>query len=917
MRLRSLIAGLTAIFVLALIPASALADFGIEPGSVTLTAENRDGTLTQLAGSHPFALTVGFAVNADAEGKSEGGEVRNVIVDLPPGLVGNTTAVATCSRQSFEGQNPQCAPDTQVGYLRAKVSGAGEAFGPIYNLDPPPGVAAQLGFSVLGGITSFQYGSVRTEAGYGIRIAAPSIPIAMTEVNATVWGNPADPGHDPERTCFAPNGSTFEGCPSPAADRAFLTMPTSCLAPPELTVSVDSKLAPGVYSEESGSLLNSADQPTALSGCQSVPFSPSVAASPTTTAGDSPSGLGLNLNLPNENLTNAEEDAVAETEPKKLVLTLPEGITANPASVNGQAVCTFAQYKASACPESSKLGSLVADSPLLDEAIEGSLYLAAPHENPFGTLLALYNIAEAPRHGVVVKQAARIDADPETGQLTTTLDDLPPLPYSGFEVRLREGPRAPLITPQACGTYTARAELYPFSDPETATVKTVPFTISTGAGGAACASSEAELPNAPTFSAGVTQPLAGGFSPLVTRISREDGSQRFGAVNLTLPPGLSAKLAGTETCSEAQIAAAQARSKEGEGALEAASPSCPLGSQIATVDVGVGAGSTPYFVQGKAYLAGPYKGAPLSLAIVTPAIAGPFDLGVVVVRAALHINEENAQVTVASDPIPRILAGIPLAVRSVAVNVDRREFTVNPTSCQPTAVTGALTSLTGATAPLTDRFQVGGCGGLGFKPRLQIAFKGKVRRTAHPRLVATLRPRPGDANVSFAQVKLPKAAFLDQSHIGTVCTRVQFAAGAGNGSQCPAASVYGRAEARTPLLGYPLKGTVFLRSSNNVLPDLAVAFSGPPSQPIHFALAGKTDAVKGALRNTFQTAPDVPVSFFRLELFGGKKGLVELSDGLCQRRSSLVRFRGHNGRTYTTSSKVVAACGSKKGKPRR
>ena len=890
-----------ALLCLALSPAAAHADFGFAPGSTALSAENEDGTLATQAGSHPYALSLSFALKTEG-GKTIGGAMRNLITDLPPGLIANPQAVPTCTRQDFEAQS--CSVGTQIGVLETVLPGVGLAVGPLYNLVPPPGVAAQVGFSTLG-FTLMGSGSVRTEEGYGARVTSLNLPLEASAATARIWGTPADEDHDPERG-VAEAGTLGSSTDAPLIP--FLTLPSACDAPPELTLRADSKLNPGVFASETAPLRDKGGNPQVLTGCEAVPFSPTVKAAPSTQAAESAAGFALHLSLPNKGLLNPKEGAVAETQPEKLVLALPQGMTANPAAAEGQGACTEAQYKATACPASAKLGALTASTPLLAEGLEGSVYLATPHDNPFDSLLAVYVIASAPERGVVVKQAGLIEADPVTGQLTTTIEGLPPVPYSGFELRLREGPRAPLITPQACGTYTATAELYPFSDPEAATVRSAPFKIATGAGGAPCASSEAELPNSPSFEAGSLAPLAGGFSPFITRISRSDGTQRFSSLSVTLPKGLSAKLAGTGQCSETQIAVAEARTAQGQGALELSSPSCPANSQIAAVTAGAGAGQ-PHYVQGRAYLAGPYKGAPLSLAIVTPAVAGPFDLGVVVVRAALQVNEENAQVTVQSDPLPSILHGIPLDLRSASVQVDRQEFTLNPTSCEPTEVRGSLTSLAGQGASIANRFAVGGCAALGFKPALKVAFKGKTTRGSHPKLSATLTPRPGDANVSFAQVRLPKTAFLDQAHIKTVCTRVQFAAEA-----CPAGSIYGSAEAVTPLLDYPLRGTVYLRSSSHTLPDLVVAFRGPDYQPIKFALAGVTDSVNGALRNTFEAAPDVPVSSFRLQLFGGKRGLVVLTSGFCANRGALVRMRAHNGRQLTAHPKVRASC---RGKGRR
>jgi hypothetical protein len=913
---------LSLVLLAALPPALAQADISFAPGTAKVTALNTKGTLATQAGSHPDSFGIEFELNTEPSGHTEGGELRDVIFDLPPGFLGNPETVTPCSRQQFEGNTPRCPGASQVGVARAVVFDLGEVINPIYMIEPQPGFAAQLGFSVFN-FAPQQFASVRTDEGYGLRVATPSLPLEISTVQATVWGTPREPSHDPERVCAEGAGAAVQGCSAgPPPYEPFLTMPTGC-GPFETTLRIDSKQEPKQnpleYISETVPLRDAGGNAAPIVGCDAVPFSPKSVSASGAPTGESPSGLAFGLEQPNQGLLELNEplretEPVTETEAEKMEVTLPQGLSVNPSAANGQGVCRLAQYRAAACPEDAKLGTLLVHTPLLDEAIEGSIYLAAPHENPFDSLLALYIVGGVPKRGIVVKQAGEAHADPVTGQLTSVFDGLPPVPYSSFEVRLREGPRAPLITPQLCGTYTTQVKLYPFSAPGSPLVRTVPFKVTSGAGGGGCAPNEAQLPNTPILEAGVTAPLAAAYSPFVFKLSRPDGSQRFAGLQATLPKGLTARLAGVPYCSEPQIAAATARNREGEGALELTSPSCPTASQIGIVNVAAGAGPSPYYVQGKAYLAGPYKGAPLSVAIVTPAIAGPFDLGAVVVRTALYVDETTAEVRAVSDPLPTILAGIPLDVRSVSLQMNRSSFTLNPTNCEPLAVTGTLTTTTGATALLKNRFQVGGCKGLPFKPKLSIRFKGKSNRRSHPKVIATLSAKRGEANTSFAQVKLPKAAFLDNAHIKTICTRVQFAAEA-----CPPASIYGRAEATTPLLDYPLSGNVYLRSSSHTLPDLVIAFKGPPFQPIKVVLSGRTDAVKGALRNTFETAPDVPVSKFRLELFGGKRGLVVLSGGLCRHRAATVLLRAHSGKEYETRPKVKASCGkgTKQGKRRR
>ncbi len=890
-------------------------EFGFVPDSVEAIALNRDSTIDTQAGSHPYSYTVQFELKTDAEHKSEGGVMRDVVVDAPPGLVGNLNAVPRCPRQSFEVGTPVCLPSTQIGILRVILPlGIGEAVGPLYNLEPPPGVAAQFGFSTPG-FVSLQSASVRSEEGYEVRVAASELPLEVTAATATIWGVPADEGHTPERGPDAAGGVKSE-----AALLPFLTLPASCGSPPKLTVRADTTSNPGEFVEETVEALDKAGNPAPMTGCEAVPFSPTILNRPTTNATDSNSGLDFELRLPNQGLLNPKDGAVAETQPEKTEVTLPAGVAVNPAAANGIQACSLAQYQAATitnpgCPEASKVGTLFAQTPLLEEPIEGSVYLAQPRNNPFNSFLAIYVIARVPERGVLVKQAGEVQADPVTGQLTTTVSGLPPIPYSSFQLQLREGPRAPLITPNLCGPYTTTARLYPFSDPTVATVRTAPFQITTGAGGSACAPSEAALPAHPTLEAGSTSTLAGGYTPFLFRVSRQDGEQRFASLQATLPKGLTGKLKGVPYCSEPQIAAAKAREVEGGGALELLAPSCPQASQVGTVSVAAGAGPAPYYVQGKAYLAGPYKGAPLSLAIITPGVAGPFDLGAVVARAGLYVDESTAVITVKSDPVPTILQGIPLDVRKISVNTDRSEFTLNPTNCEPMAVTGTMLSTTGASAPLSNRFQVGGCRNLPFAPKLSLRLSGGTTRAKHPAFKAVLTQPQGQANLARLSLTLPPTEFVDPFHVSNPCTRPQFAAHA-----CPPSSVLGRVRAFTPLLDKPLEGPIYFRANGGerALPDAVADLNGQ----VHLVSVGFLDALhhKGSeesrIRTTIATVPDAPVSKVVIELKGGRKhGLLVNSANICESANkAIVKMRGQNGKTHDSEPEIAVSCGGSKKK---
>lgn len=922
-RVRLLVPAIGLLLSFLVLSASARADFGLRPGSISMSVENRDGTVDSRAGTHPYAFTVHFELNADDEGASVGGVMRDVLTDLPPGFFGNPSAVPACPRESFEGAQPNCNLSTQIGQLKVVLPELkGQFTGPLFNLVPPPGVAAQFGFSAVG-FTAILSASIDPTTGYGVHIESANLPLEATAVTATIWGTPADPAHDSER-------GTEGGSPSAAPALPFLTLPASCESPPQVKIEVDSRLAPGLFvgGDEPALLRDKGGNPLSLTGCESVPFSPAVSATPTGSAVESPSGLDFALRLPNQGLLSPSEGAIAETEPQKTEVVLPAGVTVNPSAAGGIVGCSEAEYKSATgepgqgCPEASKVGTLVAKTPLIEEVIEGSVYLAQPHENEFGSLLALYIVAKAPARGVLIKQAGSVQADPITGQLTTTFDELPPLPYSSFDFVLREGPRAPLVTPQACGEYSTVARLYPLSTLGSATVRTAPFKITSGVNGGSCPAGEAQMPSKPVFESGTINSLAGTYSPFVFRVKRNDGEQRFSSISATLPTGLLGRIAGVPYCPDAAIATAGSRTQEGGGSLEQTQPSCSSASQIGIVNVAAGAGSQPYNVQGKVYLAGPYKGAPLSLEIITPAIAGPFDLGSVAVRTALYVNEATAQIRAQSDQLPTILHGIPLDIRTIALQMDRPEFTLNPTNCQPKTVTGSLTTLAGGSASLSSPFSVGGCKGLNFAPTLKLFFTGQTKRLGNPAVKAVLtQPKGRSANVGSATVILPKGMFIDQAHVSNPCTRVQFNSGALPGESCPAKSILGTAKVWTPLLEKPEEGKVYFRSNGGerVLPDMVVALRGQiPLQLVGFIdSVGKKGAEVRRVRSRFLGLPDAPVSRFELKLSGGKKGLLENSNDLCK-VSGKAKFRltGQNGATRDTEPKVKVSCG-KSGKRKK
>jgi hypothetical protein len=566
-----------------------------------------------------------------------------------------------------------------------------------------------------------------------------------------------------------------------------------------------------------------------------------------------------------------------------------------------------------ACPDSAKIGTVRIDSPaLLGHPLSGNVYLASPGANPFGSLLAIYIAVADPASGIVLKLPGRVEADPQTGRLVLTVSEAPQLPFEDLRLELFKGTSAPLRTGVACGTYTVETQLTPWSAPEAAVRRPKDsFTISGGAGAGACAGSEASAPDSSTFEAGTVDPSAGAYSPFTLSLSRPDGARRLSAIDTTLPAGLLAKLAGVSSCPDAALALAAAHS----GAQEQASPSCPAASRVGSLAIAAGAGPAPYNLSGAAYLAGPYKGAPLSLAVIAPALAGPFDLGTVVVRVALYVDPQTTRVRAVSDPLPATLQGIPLDLRSFALNLDAPAFTRNPTSCSALAFNGAGPAQ-------SAHFQVGDCGTLAFKPKLELALAGATKPRARPALKATLSfPGKGNsANLATASLTLPKSLRLVKSRLGALCGQAQFAA-----HSCPPASVLGSAKATTPLLAAPLQGPVYLGSNGPKQPPELLADLGGA---VHVVLAGRLGATKaGAVRAGFEALPDAPLSKFVLSIDGGKKGLLENAADLCARTNRVaVVLDGQNAASSEGSLAVADGCkkagkgkakGTSKGKAKR
>jgi hypothetical protein len=887
-----------------------------KPGyqAFTAGAYDEEGHLDARAGAHPYSALASIMLNTVRSPRGfvvPVGEFKDILADLPPGFLGNPVATPQCPDATA---GYECPVDTIVGIsqpLFNTFGDSGEA-DPIFNIQAPFGYPGKFRF-VIGGRGDFEelnpVGGLRSDEDYGLRVSSLNTPQIETVFGFffTFWGAPASSAHDSQRCSDIENK---QGCgPGDPDNTAFLTNATNCAE--EAAVAPFTRLSFNTWQEPSVFQTRDVAVPP-VTGCDQLHFEGNFTFQPIeAAASDSPAGFSTELSVPSEGLTDPSKLTTPEL--KKTVVHFPKGVVLNPSSAGGLGSCSEAQIgfkgadfpepnrirfnkEPNTCPDSSKIGTVDVKTALLAQTLHGALYLAAQgNANPFGSLFAVYLVIEDPQTGTFIKLAGRTDPDPSTGQLTATFDDNPQLPFTSLKLNFKGGSRSPFATPTTCGEFTTQTEMTPWSAPESGPPLFVDnsFNVNSGPNGSPCANTPQARPFNLGLEAGATNTQAGAFSPFDVRLTRPDGSQEPEAVTIHTPPGFSAVLAGIPDCSEAQIAAAE----HSTGAAEQQHSACPAASQVGTTQVGAGSGPNPFYTKGRLYLAGPYKGAPFSVVAITPALAGPFDLGNVVVRSAVEVDPVSARASATTDPIPRFLDGVATRIRDIRIDLDRPNWALNPTGCDPSQVTLDAHGTSGAVASLSNRFQVGGCEALAFKPVFTAKLRGGTKRGDHPRFIATLHYPQGRsyANTGFVQVTLPHSEFLDQAHIGTVCTRVQYAQ-----EQCPAASVYGHASVTTPLFAQPLEGNAYLRSSDNKLPDLVLALRGPPSLPVKIDLDGRIDSVNGGIRTSFEAIPDAPVQAVTVTMRGGSHGLLVNSRNLCAKAKNkakmTVRMVGQNNK---------------------
>jgi hypothetical protein len=861
-----------------------------------------DGKFSRQAGAHPdFSVAIDFRLdpNAVIDGRVSTGPseaVHAVEVDLPDGFVGNPEAAETCDPIGLA--NPgvgsaSCPVGAQIGVVDVTVS---NILGPLtfkvglYNIAHGPDVPARFGFNYEGAVATID---ARVRPGdYGISSGSFAISqaFAIESIKLKLWGVPADPSHDTSRESggfIDPNVPV----PSQSPRVPFFSSPTSCTdAPAPFTIRGDSWEHRGAFDTRTLTT-DDTGTPFVFDGCERLPFDPAIDVKPLSRVADAPTGLNVDLTVPQTN----DPDGLATANVRRVVMTLPKGMSVSPSSAAGLGACAPAQIGlgtngAPRCPDSAKLGKVTIDTPLLPDPLVGDMILATQNDNPFRSLIALYMVAKGP--GFYLKLPGKIDLDPATGQLVATFDNTPQLPFSRLQVAFQGGSSAPLATPTSCGTYNTHVEITSWASSAPVALDS-PMAIDEGCTPPAFA---------PSFTAGTTNPLAGQNSPFVFTLTRSDRMPYLSGINATLPPGLLARIGSVTQC----------------GAGAAATGACPADSRIGSTAVLSGPGGQPLALSGNVYLTGPYNNpatgqhAPfgLSIAVPTAGQAGPFDLGVVVVRAGIYVDRK-ANVTVKSDPLPTVIQGIPLRLRQVVVKIDRPKFMFNPTDCSASNVLGTFTALGGAVSQQAVPFRPGGCGDLELGQKIALRFTGKKSTTdgTHPGVRATLTDPGGGSNLDKVQVKLPISMALDPDNAQALCKPLQRLA-----LNCPKASIVGTATAMS-ILPHPLTGPVYFveglrktRTGRTVttLPKLWIPLSGD-GVTIDVDADSSVDSIQ-RLVTTFHDIPDAPITSFKLQINGGKHGILVVSGkpGACDRDKTINgRFTGQNGeiKTWKTQAK--------------
>ncbi len=879
---------------------STLAKFGFVKEDAW--ASNSDGTLDTTAGTHPYEFTHTFTLNSNASGIPEESEARNVTVELPPGLIGNATAVQRCAREQFD--HGQCPTGSQIGIAPSGLGGEAPLFQltfAVYNLVPPPGHPAEFGFTIFNNRV-FLDASVRSNGDYGITEHVNNLPerfIVTSDV--TIWGDPADPGHDEMRTCYAPSGNEYVGCPSSDGESAFLTLPTACAGPERYRASVNEWSDETIVDQTSVLSHDANGNQVGLSGCEHLNFRPSLSVAPDTSNADTPAGLTVELKASQEGLS--APGGIATSNIKDTTVTLPEGVVINPGQAAGLGACQTSESgigseEGSSCPNDSKVGTDEIETPLLKNSLKGNVYVLQSNPPDLKLLVA------ASGEGVNLKLVGDVHLDETTGRLTTMFKETPELPFTTFRLSFSGGAQAALATPLRCGSYATTSDFTPWSTPFVPDAfPSSEFVVSHGPGSSGCAG--ATLPFSPALTAGSTTDQAGGFTSFSLLLTREDGQQRIGTLQFKTPEGLLGMISKIPLCPEAQANAG----------------TCSAASQIGHTVVEAGPGPYPLVVPqpgqppAPIYLTGGYKGAPYGLSIVVPLVVGPFTLQTQVVRARIEVDPLTTQLTVTTDPLPTIIDGIPADLRAINAVIDRPGFMFNPTGCEPQSFSGTAISTEGAAVPISSHFQMGSCRSLTFKPNFKVATSGKTSRKDGASLDAKILYPTGElgdnqassqSNVKMVKVDLPKQLPSRLTTLQKACPSATFQA---NPAACPEDSKVGSATALTPVVPVELTGPAYFVSYGGAkFPELVIVLQG---YGVTVYLHGETFISKaGITSSTFRKVPDVPITSFELKLPEGPYSALAANGNLCATKLNMpTAFTGQNGATLKLTTRItVTGC---------
>jgi hypothetical protein len=897
------------------------APFGVANFDVWFS--NPDGTIDTQAGSHPYAATFLLDFNQKGVVRSEGGEisheihaseqVRNIEVELPPGLVGDVHDIPQCPRELFENdQFKSCPADTQIGVVTPIFGQSSDPTEPVFNVAPPPGRPAEFGFTIAGNPTYLD-SSVRTGGDDGITTNVFNVIQRNIQSNVvTLWSNPGDPSHTPW-------SGDYYGCKSAECQeelpttKPLLTLPTACAGPQKLTVRMHPWFNESITSEESILTHDASGTPIGFTGCEQLAFSPKITAAPDTSRADTPTGLTVEVKPPVAGL--GANEGVGSSDIQNTTVTLPEGLVINPGQASGLQACppsddALGTEAAASCPDASKVGVVSIETPLLGEKLEGDVYLLQSNPPELKLLVA------ASAEGVNLKLVGVVHLNEQTGQLTTKFEGTPQLPFTDFKLSFSGGAQAALDTPAQCGVRSADADFTPWSDPFIEDFLTsASFSLTEGPEGNPCP--PLPLPFAPSLTAGATTDQAGGFTGFSLLLQRGDGQQRISGLQFKAPAGLTGELSKIPLCTNAQAEA----------------NACPEASKIGYTVVTSGPGPYPLLVpqpgrpEAPIYLTESYGGAPFGLSIVVPLSIGPFTLPTQRVRAKIEINPLTTQLTITTDELPQIIAGVPTDLRDVDAVIDRPEFMVNPTSCDPQEFSGTAVGThppgvggPGASAAIGSHFQVGACRALRFEPGFSVSTQGRTSKARGASLTTKVSypsvPQGTEANISLVKVELPKQLPSRLSTLQKACTAAQFDA---NPANCPAASKIGMALVHTPLLPVPLVGpAIFVSHGGEAFPSLTLVLQG---DGVTVDLVGTTFINKKSVTSTtFKAVPDQPFSSFELTLPQGEYSALATNlpekdhFDLCGQKLVMpTEMIGQNGLVFRQSTSIaITGCAKAK-----